>query len=189
MVLSAVLPVLHSLGVRVTDERPYEVRRTDGTVHIYDFGLTLPPRARELAEVRAKVENAFSATWRGEAEVDGFNQLVLLAGLTWRQVVVLRAYAKYLRQAGTVYSQEYMESTFASYPQFASLFVALFETRFDPGLTLTNEDRATRAKELVEQIRQQLDGVASLDQDRILRSYLTLVQATLRTSFFQRAEG
>ncbi|MGE5830678.1 MAG: NAD-glutamate dehydrogenase [Micromonosporaceae bacterium] len=189
MVLSDVLPVMHSLGVRVADERPYEVRRADGTIHVYDFGLTLPPGARELAEVRAKVENAFSATWRGEAEVDGFNQLVLLAGLTWRQVVVLRSYAKYLRQAGTVFSQEYMESTFASYPRLAALLVALFETRLDPGLDASDEDRATQAKDLVEQIRTQLDGVASLDQDRILRSYLTLVQATLRTSFFQRADG
>jgi glutamate dehydrogenase len=89
MTLSDVLPVLHSLGVDVQDERPYEVRRRDGSVHIYDFGLTLPAGALELAQVRSKVENAFSAAWRGESEVDGFNGLVLRAGLTWRQVVVL----------------------------------------------------------------------------------------------------
>ena len=78
------------------------------------------------------MENAFSAAWRGEAEVDGFNALVLTAGLTWRQVVVLRAYAKYLRQAGTLFSQEYMEATLLAYPGVAALLVALFETRFDP---------------------------------------------------------
>ncbi len=186
--LSAVLPVLHSLGVRVVDERPYEVHRIDATIYLYDFGLQLPPDARELAEVRPHMENAFSAVWRGEAEVDGFNELVLRAGLTWRQVVVLRAYAKYLRQAGTVFSQEYMERTFLEYPGIAALLVALFETRFDPRLQLSDVKRAAQAEQLTEALAGQLDAVASLDQDRILRSYLTLIEATLRTSFYQRGD-
>ncbi|HEX6497719.1 MAG TPA: NAD-glutamate dehydrogenase [Micromonosporaceae bacterium] len=186
MMLSTVLPVLHSLGVRVTDERPFEIKRSDATIYLYDFGLVLPERCRELPEVRHQVENAFSATWRGEAEVDGFNELVIRAGLTWRQVVVLRAYAKYLRQAGTVFAQESMESTFIAYPGIAALLVALFETRFSPALDLAPEDRSAQSKELVAAIQRQLDAVASLDQDRILRSYLTLIQATLRTSFFQK---
>ncbi|GAB3962552.1 hypothetical protein GCM10027615_00840 [Plantactinospora veratri] len=186
MVLSAVLPVLHSLGVRVVDEHPYEVDRIDGRIYLYDFGLELPEGARELGEVRPHVENAFSATWRGEAEVDGFNELVLRGGLTWRQVVVLRAYAKYLRQAGTVFSQDYMESTFIAYPQVAASLVELFEVRFSPTLGLGAEERNLRSKELVTSINQQLDDVSSLDQDRILRSYLTLIQATQRTSFYQR---
>ncbi|SBT46585.1 NAD-glutamate dehydrogenase [Micromonospora auratinigra] len=188
MMLSAVLPVLHSLGVRVVDEHPYEVDRVDGRVFLYDFGLRLPEAHQELAEVRPHVENAFAAAWRGEAEVDGFNELVLRAGLTWRQVVVLRAYAKYLRQAGTVFSQEYMESTFIAYPQIAKLLVELFETRFAPGAT-TMEERQRRSGELVGAIGTALDDVASLDQDRILRSYLTLIQATLRTSFYQKPAG
>ncbi|MFC3501009.1 NAD-glutamate dehydrogenase [Micromonospora krabiensis] len=187
MMLSAVLPVLHSLGVRVIDEHPYEVDRIDGRIWLYDFGLHLPEGHQELAEVRPHVENAFAAAWRGEAEVDGFNELVLRAGLTWRQVVVIRAYAKYLRQAGTVFSQDYMEQTFIAYPRIAELLVELFETRFAPGEADT-EQRQRRSGELVETIREQLDDVASLDQDRILRSYLTLIQATLRTSFYQRRE-
>jgi glutamate dehydrogenase len=187
MVLSAVLPVLHSLGVEVVDERPYEVRRSDGTVYLYDFGLRLPARHRELAEVRPHVENAFATAWRGEAEVDGFNELVLRAGLTWRQVVVLRAYALYLRQAGTVYSQRYMESTLTTHPQLAGLLVTLFETRFSPAPAVDDAERAQRGHDLVEEIRARLDEVDSLDQDRILRAYLTLIQATLRTSFFQRS--
>ncbi|MBF9131014.1 NAD-glutamate dehydrogenase [Plantactinospora sp. S1510] len=186
MVLSAVLPVLHSLGVRVVDEHPYEVDRIDGRIYLYDFGLELPDGARDLAEVRPHVENAFSATWRGEAEVDGFNELVLRGGLTWRQVVVLRAYAKYLRQAGTVFSQDYMESTFIAYPAIAASLVELFEVRFSPSPGRGAEERVLRSKELVTSIGQQLDEVSSLDQDRILRSYLTLIQATLRTSFYQR---
>jgi glutamate dehydrogenase len=186
MILSAVLPVLHSLGVRVTDERPYEVRRADGTIFLYDFGLQLPSDAHDVAEVRPHMENAFSATWRGEAEIDGFNALVLKAGLTWREVVVLRAYAKYLRQAGTLFSQEYLETTLLAHPGIASLLVALFATRFDPRLQLSDEDRTTQAKALVTAIETKLDAVTSLDQDRILRSFLRLIQATLRTSFFQR---
>jgi glutamate dehydrogenase len=189
MVLSAVLPVLHSLGVRVVDEHPYEVSRGDGMVYLYDFGLQLPEGHRPMPEVRPHVENAFSATWRGEAEVDGFNELVLRAGLTWRQVVVLRGYAKYLRQAGTVYSQEYMESTFIAYPHIAARLVELFETRFAPRAGLSESDRSLAAKKLVTAITQDLDSVASLDQDRILRAYLTLIQATLRTSFFQRSSA
>nr|MDT0658370.1 NAD-glutamate dehydrogenase [Micromonospora sp. DSM 115978] len=188
MVLSAVLPVLHSLGVQVIDEHPYEVDRIDGRIYLYDFGLELPERALELAEVRPHVENAFSATWRGEAEVDGFNELVLRGGLTWRQVVVLRAYAKYLRQAGTVFSQDYMESTFIAYPSLAVLLVELFEVRLSPVSGLEPAERGQRAKELVEAINRELDEVTSLDQDRILRSYLTLIQATLRTSFYQRRD-
>ncbi|MGS2619042.1 NAD-glutamate dehydrogenase [Micromonospora sp. LZ34] len=188
MMLSAVLPVLHSLGVRVVDEHPYEVERIDGRIWLYDFGLQLPEGHQELSEVRPHVENAFAAAWRGEAEVDGFNELVLRAGLTWRQVVVLRAYAKYLRQAGTVFSQDYMEQTFIAYPRIAQLLVELFELRFAPGTTETAQ-RQQRSGELVAEIRAALDDVASLDQDRILRSYLTLIQATLRTSFYQKRSG
>jgi glutamate dehydrogenase len=189
MVLSAVLPVLHSLGVRVTEEHPYQIRRADGQIYLYDFGLRPPAGARDLTEVRPHVENAFSATWRGEAEVDGFNELVLRAGLTWRHVVVLRAYAKYLRQAGTVFSQEYMESTLAAYPGIATLLVRLFEVRFKPSLGMSDVDRERRAGDLAAAIAKQLDDVSSLDQDRILRSFLNLIQATLRTSFFQRSDG
>lgn len=188
MMLSAVLPVLHSLGVKVVDEHPYEVERVDGRIWLYDFGLQLPEAHQELAEVRPHVENAFAAAWRGEAEVDGFNELVLRGGLTWRQVVVLRAYAKYLRQAGTVFSQEYMEQTFIAYPRIAALLVELFETRFRPGAT-TMDERRQRSGELVGAIGAALDDVASLDQDRILRAYLTLIQATLRTSFYQKPVG
>ncbi|MFF5229308.1 NAD-glutamate dehydrogenase [Dactylosporangium sp. NPDC000521] len=188
MILSAVLPVLHSLGVRVTDERPYEIVRSDGTIYIYDFGLRLPPDARALTEVRPHLENAFSAAWRGEAEVDGFNALALKAGLTWREVVVLRAYAKYLRQAGTVFSQDYMETTLLQYPAIASKLVDLFTARFDLRLQLSGTARSEWSKEMVAAVNEDLDTVTSLDQDRILRSFLHVIQATMRTSFFQRGE-
>jgi glutamate dehydrogenase len=146
MVLSAVLPVLHALGVRVTDERPYEIRRADGTIHLYDFGLTLPDGALDLAEVKSKVENAFAATWHGEAEVDRFNELVLRAGLTWRQVVVLRAYAKYLRQTGTVFSQEYMESTFIATRTRPRCWSDCSRPGSTRSCRLTSEERSLQAR-------------------------------------------
>jgi glutamate dehydrogenase len=186
MVLSAVLPVPHSFGVDVTDERPHEVRRADGTVYMYDFALKLPPGSRPLVEVRPYLESAFSAVWRGVAEIDGYNALVLTAGLTWRHVVVLRAYARYLHQAGTVYSREYLEQTLVAHPDIAAGLAELFTTRFDPDPGRLDADRAAREGELVAAIRAQIDRVANLDQDRILRVHLTLIQATLRTTFFQR---
>ncbi len=185
MLLSAVLPVLHSLGVTVTDERPYELTRDDARVHVYDFGLRLPAGARDVTEIRGHMQNAFSAAWRGEAEVDGFNELVVRAGLTWRQAVILRGYAKYLRQAGSVHTQESVESTLIAYPELAAKLVALFEARFAPSAD-SPEELELHAKELVTAVGRALDEVDSLDQDRIVRSYLTLIQATVRTSFFQR---
>ncbi|MER7280980.1 NAD-glutamate dehydrogenase domain-containing protein, partial [Dactylosporangium sp. NPDC000244] len=189
MILSAVLPVLHSLGVRVTDERPYEIVRSDGPVYLYDFGLQLPAGSRAILEVRPHLENAFYATWRGEAEVDNFNALVLKARFTWREVVILRAYAKYLRQASTVFSQDYMETTLLAYPSIAAKLVDLFTARFDPRLQLSETARSEWSKKMVAAINEDLDEVTSLDQDRILRSFLHLIQATLRTSFFQRGDG
>src|SRR3989442_6567491 len=96
----------------------------------------MPAQARALPVIRPHLENAFSATWRGEAEVDGFNELVVRAGLTWRQVVILRAYAKYLRQAGTGYSQESMESTLIANPEIAELLVRALPTPFPVGAVL-----------------------------------------------------
>ncbi|MEU9924590.1 NAD-glutamate dehydrogenase [Streptomyces griseoluteus] len=187
--LSAVLPVLNRLGVEVVDERPYELRRTDrSTAWIYDFGLRLPRTAGGADHLgedgRERFQDAFAATWTGQAENDGFNALVLSAGLTWRQAMVLRAYAKYLRQAGSTFSQDYMEDTLRNNVHTTRLLVSLFEARMSPdrqkaGLEITDA--------LLEELDAALDQVASLDEDRILRSFLTVIKATLRTNFFQEA--
>ncbi|WP_037907208.1 NAD-glutamate dehydrogenase [Actinacidiphila yeochonensis] len=196
--LSAVLPVLQRLGVEVVDERPYELRRSDGTrTWVYDFGLRLDPPLPggkdapglgELGdEARERFQEAFAATWTDRAENDGFNSLVLRAGLDWRQAMVLRAYAKYLRQAGSTFSQDYMEDTLRTNVHTTRLLVNLFQARFSPehqkaGSELTDG--------ILEELEGALDQVASLDEDRILRSFLTLIKATLRTNFFQRgADG
>ncbi|CAM5445500.1 NAD-glutamate dehydrogenase [Streptomyces aurantiogriseus] len=188
--LSAVLPVLNRLGVEVIDERPYELRAADRSVSwIYDFGLRLPRSAGGANgdylgdDGRERFQEAFAATWTGKAENDGFNALVLGAGLTWRQAMVLRAYAKYLRQAGSTFSQDYMEDTLRTNVHTTRLLVSLFEARMSP-------ERQRAGLEIVDALLEELDAaldqVASLDEDRILRSFLTVIKATLRTNFFQR---
>ncbi|WP_262061143.1 NAD-glutamate dehydrogenase [Streptomyces sp. STR69] len=190
--LSAVLPVLSRLGVEVVDERPYELRCSDRTTAwIYDFGLRMPKSQNgngdSLGENgRERFQEAFAATWTGQAENDGFNALVLSAGIDWRQAMVLRAYAKYLRQAGSTFSQDYMEDTLRNNVHTTRLLVSLFEARMSP-------DRQRAGREIVdallEEVDAALDQVASLDEDRILRSFLTVIKATLRTNFFQEALG
>ncbi|WP_250286180.1 NAD-glutamate dehydrogenase [Streptomyces atroolivaceus] len=189
--LSAVLPALQRLGVEVVDERPYELRCADRThAWIYDFGLRLPKRGTGngdyLADdARDRFQEAFAAIWTGEAENDGFNSLVLGAGLDWRQAMVLRAYAKYLRQAGSTFSQDYMEDTLRNNVHTTRLLVSLFEARMSPA-------RQKAGTELTDGLLEELDGaldqVASLDEDRILRSFLTVIKATLRTNYFQLAD-
>jgi glutamate dehydrogenase len=190
--LSAVLPALSRLGVEVTDERPYELRCADRTsAWIYDFGLRMPKSQNGTGDylgddARERFQEAFAATWTGKAENDGFNALVLSAGLNWRQAMVLRAYAKYLRQAGSTFSQDYMEDTLRNNVHTTRLLVSLFEARMSP-------DRQRAGREIVdallEEVDAALDQVASLDEDRILRSFLTVIKATLRTNFFQEAAG
>ncbi|MET9143367.1 NAD-glutamate dehydrogenase [Streptomyces sp. NPDC004042] len=188
--LSQVLPVLSRLGVEVTDERPYELRCADRTTAwIYDFGLRMPKAPAGggdyLADdARERFQDAFAAAWTGKAENDGFNALVLSAGLGWRQAMVLRAYAKYLRQAGSTFSQDYMEDTLRNNVHTTRLLVSLFEARMAP-------ERQRAGHELVDALLEELDAaldqVASLDEDRILRSFLTVIKATLRTNFFQES--
>ena len=188
--LSAVLPVLNRLGVEVVDERPYELRCSDrSTAWVYDFGLRMPAATGNGGDylgddARERFQEAFSATWTGEAENDGFNALVLSAGLNWRQAMVLRAYAKYLRQAGSTFSQDYMEDTLRNNVHTTRLLVSLFEARMAP-------ERQRAGTELIDGLMEELDGaldqVASLDEDRILRSFLTVIKATLRTNFFQKS--
>jgi glutamate dehydrogenase len=188
--LSAVLPVLNRLGVEVMDERPYELRCSDRNVAwIYDFGLRMPKSKNGTGDYlgddgRERFQEAFAASWTGKAENDGFNALVLSAGLNWRQAMVLRAYAKYLRQAGSTFSQDYMEDTLRNNVHTTRLLVSLFEARMSP-------DRQRAGHELVDALLEELDAaldqVASLDEDRILRSFLTVIKATLRTNFFQEA--
>ncbi|MEV7217639.1 NAD-glutamate dehydrogenase [Kitasatospora cineracea] len=181
--LTEVLPVLQRLGVEVLDEHPYALRRTDGTTAwVVDFGLRLREGTDLTEEDRERFQDTFAATWRGEAENDGFNELVLTAKLTWRQAVVLRAYAKYLRQAGSTFSQDYMEDALRNNTHTTRLLVNLFEARLSPSHQSGSEELT---EGILEELTGALDEVVSLDEDRILRSFLHLIRATLRTNFFQ----
>src|SRR5580700_6403197 len=192
--LTDVLPRLQHMGVDVVDEHPYEFPGAPaaGTrpFWIYDFGLRRTGSAdaaqASIERVREQVEGALAALWAGQIEDDGFNALVLDAELSWRQVVMLRAYAKYLRQGNTTFSQDYIERVLRSNAGIARLLVRLFESRFAPAKAA---GEAERSEAIAEEISGALDGVASLDEDRILRSYLGLIQATLRTNYFAMEDG
>jgi glutamate dehydrogenase len=206
--LTDVLPRLQHLGVQVVDEHPYEfcAPGLPTPFWIYDFGLRPSGTGTggagtgggggAAAEATAQapaggpphpgpakglVEDALDALWRGQIEDDGFNALVLDAHLSWRQVMVLRAYAKYLRQAGSRFSHAYIERVLRSNTTVTRLLVRLFESRFDP---VRQGGQVERSEAITEEIRGELDDVAVLDHDRVLRAYLSLILATLRTNYF-----
>ncbi|MCB1739620.1 MAG: NAD-glutamate dehydrogenase, partial [Gammaproteobacteria bacterium] len=183
--LSDALPMLENMGLRVEDENPAKIKRGDGPrIWMHDFGMRSADGSEvDLEAVRTLFHEAFSQIWVGNVENDGFNRLVIGVGLGWRQVVVLRAYYRYLRQIRLPFSQAYVERALANNAAIVRDLVALFETRFDPTL---GDERETRATALVERIGAALDGVASLDEDRILQSYLALIRATTRTNYYQR---
>jgi glutamate dehydrogenase len=185
ILLSDVLPLLENMGVKVTDERPFEVRPKDGaTVWIYDFGLDYSQDAElQTDRVRQIFQETFAQVWRGEAENDGFNRLVLGAGLTWREIALLRSIAKYIRQTGSTFSQTYMEEALAAHPEIARRLVELFRLRLDP--RHEGEGRDAKVHDVVRHTEEDLDAITSLDEDRILRSFLAVVQAMLRTNWFQ----
>ncbi|MFC9996988.1 NAD-glutamate dehydrogenase [Nocardia sp. NPDC127526] len=208
--LSQVLPVLQSLGVEVIDERPHELELDGGPEQwIYDFGLLARPELlrsaldqsmdAQLVESSARLNvldeqvrglregftEAFEALWYGRAEADSLNELVLRAGLHWRSVSILRAYARYLQQADFPYSQANIARVLLAYPDVARLFVDLFAAVFDP-----DSADESHAKDLEAAVRRRIDDVVSLDADRILRAILSLIKATLRTNYYVTdAEG
>jgi glutamate dehydrogenase len=182
--LSDVLPIIENLGLRVVAEEPFRVDCGDGaSVWVHEFQLSgIALLTSVSAPIRERFEEALVALWTGRVENDGFNRLVLAAGLSARQVTVLRLYAKVLRQAGTPFSQAYLEDALSSHPDIARRLVRLFETRFDPARTA---DSSLAAIAEIQAIDHALDQVGSLDEDRILRNYLTLVLKSLRTNYYQ----
>ncbi|TAD89131.1 MAG: NAD-glutamate dehydrogenase [Alphaproteobacteria bacterium] len=180
--LSVVLPMLENRGLTVHTEQPFALKAGSGeTIWLQHFDCRLVG-PHPTAEVAERFAAGFLAGWTGKAEEDGFNRLTLLAGLEWRDIVVLRAYAKYLKQAGFTFSQSYIEATLARHAAITELLVSLFRTRFDPAIS---GDREVASAGLTVEIEHRLDQVSVLDEDRILRRYVNLIQATLRTNAFQ----
>ena len=190
--LSDILPLAENLGLRVLSEAPFLLRTPNddgGSAGVAVQVLrveTADGSAVDLDSVGPRFIETMEKLRSGALENDGLNRLVLGAGLAWREIVVLRAYAKYLRQAGVPFSQDYMERTLAAHPAIARGLVDLFLTRFDPALgEARSEARKARGEAIEAALATALETVATLDEDRILRRFLNAVCCTLRTNFWQ----
>jgi len=184
--LSDVIPILENLGLRVIGEHPYGVTRTDGKqfwIHdftlIYTFGESI-----DLHESKEQFQEAFKAIWYGKAENDGFNRLLLGAKIGWRDVALLRAYARYMKQIRFGFSEAFIADTMCRYPDITSFIIQYFMTRF--GIShISLETRQNQLKVMDEELTGLLEQVESISEDRIYRRYHELIHATLRTNFFQ----
>jgi glutamate dehydrogenase len=186
LVLSDVLPLLEHMGVRVIAESAWRIAtQGDASIALHDFELQAPITGEIETETLARLfEDTFARVLHGEVESDDFNRLVLLGGLAAEEVVVLRAYAKYLKQIGFAQSQATIAATLAAHPRIARMLVGLFKLRFDP--QRADQQGATAQ---VNGIEKALEKVSNISEDRVLRQLLALVQATLRTNFWRTGVG
>src|SRR6185503_10517948 len=190
--LSEIMPRLENMGLKVLAEVPYELQPLGASqvVRIRDFSLDAEGMQDDLGTVKEKFQDAFIRVWNRQAENDGFNRLVLGAELEWHEVVILRAYAKYLRQVGVALSETYIQQTLARHPGITRNIIQLFANYFDPALGDSVMGRKGASLGIRSQIEDALEQVTNPDEDRILRLYVSLIEATLRTNYYQRdAEG
>ncbi len=191
--LAQVMPHLSMLGVAVTDERPYEWQLRGRRVLLYDFGLRLPGDAPAVEDWDAVSQDrfvaAFEASWRGRLEARLFNRLVLTAGLTWQQVNWLRGISRYLQQASVGFSQQYIAAALHANPGLAAMLVRMFQVKFDPAGFGDEGARAEALKDVEADLESRIDQVASLDHDRILRMFVAVIRAIVRTNAFTGALG
>ncbi|HEV7767943.1 MAG TPA: NAD-glutamate dehydrogenase domain-containing protein, partial [Thermoanaerobaculia bacterium] len=186
--LSEIMPRLENMGLKVLAEVPYELQPHGASqlVRIRDFSLDAEGMQDDVATVKEKFQNAFIRVWNREAENDGFNRLVLGAELEWDEVVILRAYAKYLRQVGVALSETYIQQTLARHPNITRNLIQLFTNYFDPSIGDAGMGRKGASLGIRSQVEDALEQVTNPDEDRILRLYMSLIEATLRTNYFQR---
>jgi glutamate dehydrogenase len=182
--LSDVLPILENLGLRAISERPFILRYESGDVTwINDFLLQYTKNIEvHIDDIKELFQSAFAHAWFGHSENDGFNQLVLGAGLNWRQVAILRTYTKYFKQIQFTFSQDYIETALNNNIDIAKKLILLFEILFNPN---EENDREKKSNELVSELLSDLDEVSNLDEDKIIRQYINAITSTLRTNFFQ----
>ncbi|WP_040495117.1 NAD-glutamate dehydrogenase [Ilumatobacter nonamiensis] len=185
--MSELVPILDHLGMHALEERPSEFRGPHGTTYFYDIDVRLDV-GRIDDDQANEVEQTFVGLAAGTIESDGLNRLVLSAGLSIRQVAVLRLYHRYLRQGGLAFSRSYIERTLTSQPEIAALFVELFTAKFDPTGTVSAEEREREVAAVSKRLGRALDEVPSLDDDRICRAFLTLIEATVRTNAFSDSD-
>ena len=183
--LSDSLPMLERMGLRVLDEHPHRIAREGGdAVWLHDFGLERQAGSGDIdiEGLHAVFEDAFARVFRGDVENDDFNRLVMAARVPAQEIVILRAYAKYMRQIGFTLSQSFIESTLANNAAVAAALVQLFKLRFDPALSAAAQQQDANP---VHAIEEALGRVESLSEDRVLRQYLALIQATTRTNYWR----
>jgi len=192
--LSDVLPILENMGVRVLGGRPYRIARQDGAAcRLHDFEIVRHDgRDFDLdasPEISRHFEDGFIRAWDRRIENDGFNRLILLAGLDWQETRLLRAYYRYLKQIRLRYSEHYIIEALANHPQLVVSIVQWFHARFDPrrAKKTVGKNNNTVERKLQSRIAAQLEQVATLDEDRIIRALLDVIKATLRTNYYQRA--
>jgi glutamate dehydrogenase len=184
MALSDVLPMLERMGMRVIEARPYEIHPHGGQGSwILDFDMNVADKIElDVLKIKGDFQDAFLRVCSNDVENDGFNRLVLMAGLGWRDVLILRAVCKYLRQIRIPFSQSYIERSMTGNPHISRMLVALFHARLDPD---AGGDTAAKSDAIQAEILEAMDGVANLDEDRILRRYLHTILAILRTNYYQ----
>ena len=182
--LSECLPILENLGLKVIAEHAYSIRNEFGGC-IHDFYMMGEPDVEiDISAIKAPVEEILGQVWAKKTEGDGLNALTICAGLRGEQIVVLRAYVKYLRQIGMAFSQDYVQSCMVKNSEISLRLVQLFEALFDPDAGV-KKARLVKAKKLTAEIKQILENVTSLDEDRILRGFLNVILATVRTNYYQ----
>ncbi|MBW3619653.1 MAG: NAD-glutamate dehydrogenase [Actinobacteria bacterium] len=180
--LSSFIPILESLGLTVVEEIPHALEGDGPRLGISDFGVRASGGGSiDVARDGDRLAEATIAAWRGQFEVDSMNRLVLSGGLTWRQVSVLRAYRRYRRQVGTAYTPEYVNEALAAHPDVVGALMAYFDAKFSPAVEASEDELAVHRQRVVDRC----DDVVRLDHDRIMRSMLALVDATLRTNAFR----
>ncbi|HEV8688973.1 MAG TPA: NAD-glutamate dehydrogenase, partial [Ideonella sp.] len=189
IVLSDSLPMLEHMGVRVLGEQNYRIDDASDTgtppISLHDFDLQATVAEEIEPETLSRLfEDCFARVFRGEVENDDLNRLVLRAGLAAEEIVVLRAYARYLKQIGFALSQGAVEATLTAHPRIARMLVHLFKLRLEP---VAHDPEAAAAQ--TNAIEQALDRVSNLSEDRVLRQLLALIQATLRTNYWRTGVG
>ncbi|MBL4826544.1 MAG: NAD-glutamate dehydrogenase [Spongiibacteraceae bacterium] len=194
--LSDVMPVLEHLGLRVLGERPYEIKCFDKSKNeknrfwIHEFSLTHDFSSEiDLEKVADVFQEAFGKIWEGHAESDSFNRLIFASQLGWRKIAMLRAYSRYMKQIQFNFSSEYIADTLTNHVSITRMLVDLFNNRFDPDLLCDSSERQENDATLVQAIVDALDSVENLGEDIIIRQYLAVIQATVRTNYFQYDEA
>lgn len=182
--LSQVLPTLENFGLHVIDETPFALHNNNVNMWIMDFRVQLKHCVGDWSALQRHFYQAYMAVWSGYLSDDRFNRLVFSAGLEARAVLVFKALAKYMQQLGHGFSQTYIASTLVAYPEICQTLFALWQARFDP-----QQHNDKYAKKLIDKLTTALDDVQSLDDDRIIRAYINLIMAAVRTNFYQVIDG